>query len=49
MGRVYVVVTVKLPVELYRKLKEKLVKSDYTTQSELIRDLIKKWINGEID
>jgi len=41
--------TVSFPLDLYNRVMEKLPKSQYATFSELIRDLVRKWVNDEIE
>jgi len=40
--------TVSFPIDLYNRVMEKLPRSEYATFSELVRDLVRKWVNNEL-
>jgi len=39
-------ITFRLPEELENAVHQKLVQSKYANRSELIRDLLRRWVNG---
>jgi len=41
--------TVSFPLDLYNRVMEKLRRSQYATFSELVRDLVRRWANDEIE